>query len=231
MAAYAADLPAKAAAGVPRYQPPQTLNFWAQGFGDFGHSGSDGNAAALSRSTDGFVIGGDASVIGLAGGDWRFGAVGGYTFDSLTVDQRLSSGNFQSVFAGIYGGASFGAVQLRSGAIYGVNSTATSRQIIFPGFDESATSNYGGSTTQAFGEAGYRVGFTGFNLAGLTFSRAMLEPFLERPRSTFTRTDSPRPAELRRSPGSARAMTLPPPRSGCAARPRSPARCRSPPVR
>jgi len=178
MAAYAADLPAKAAAAMPRYQPPQTLNFWAQGFGDFGRSGSDGNAAALSRTTDGFVLGGDASLIGLAGGDWRFGAAGGYTFDNLAIDQRLSSGNFQSVFAGVYGGASFGAVQLRSGAIYGVNSTATSRQIIFPGFGESATSNYGGSTTQAFGEAGYRVGFTGFNLAGLSFSRAMLEPYL-----------------------------------------------------
>jgi outer membrane autotransporter protein len=198
MAAYAADLPAKAAAGMPRYQPPQTLNFWAQGFGDFGHSGSDGNAAALSRSTDGFVIGGDASLIGLAGGDWRFGAAGGYTFDSLAIVQRLSSGNFQSVFAGVYGGASLGAVQLRSGAIYGVNTTATSRQIIFPGFAESATSNYGGSTTQVFGEAGYRVGFTGFNLAGLAFSHAMLEPFLGSPRSTFTRTDSPRPAGSQR---------------------------------
>ncbi len=177
MAAYAADLPGKAPAAMLDYQP-QIVNFWAQGFGDFGRSGSDGNAASLSRSTDGFVIGGDASMLGVASGDWRFGAAGGYTFDSFNVDQRLSSGSFQSVFAGIYGGASFGAVQLRSGAIYGINTTATSRQIIFPGFAESAISNYGGSTAQAFGEAGYRFAMSGFNLAGLSFSRAMLEPFL-----------------------------------------------------
>jgi autotransporter-associated beta strand protein/YVTN family beta-propeller protein len=178
MAAYAADMPTKARPMAPPPADPQTLSFWGQAFGDFGRSGSDGNAASLSRSTDGFVIGGDASVIGEAGGDWRFGAAGGYTSDTLNIDQHLSSGRFQSVFAAIYGGASFGALQLRTGAIYGVNTTATNRQIIFPGFGEAATSNYGGSTTQAFGEAGYRVGFTGFNLAGLTFSRAMLEPFL-----------------------------------------------------
>ena len=177
MAAYAADMPTKARPAIPLAEP-QTLSFWGQAFGDFGHSGSDGNAASLSRSTAGFVIGGDASVTGLAGGDWRFGAAGGYTSDTLNIDQRLSSGTFQSVFAAIYGGASYGALQLRAGAIYGVNTTATNREINFPGFGENVTSSYGGSTTQVFGEAGYRIGFTAFNLAGLTFSRAMLEPFL-----------------------------------------------------
>jgi outer membrane autotransporter protein len=177
MAAYAADLPTKARPLAPPAEP-QGISFWGQAFGDFGHSGTDGNAASLSRSTDGFVIGGDASAIGVAGGDWRFGAAGGYTSDTLSIDQRLSSGTFQSVFAAIYGGASFGALQLRSGAIYGVNTTATNRQIIFPGFGENVTSSYGGSTAQVFGEAGYRIGLTGFNWAGLTFSRAMLEPFL-----------------------------------------------------
>jgi fibronectin-binding autotransporter adhesin len=179
MGAYAADLPRKApaAANVPPYQP-QIFSFWGQAFGDFGHSGSDGNAAALSRSTDGFVLGGDASVIGYAGGDWRFGAAGGYTDDNISVAQRLSAGRFQSVFGALYGGASFGALQLRTGAIYGVNTTATSRQIFFPGFFESATSSYGGSTAQAFGEAGYRIALSGFNVAGLSFSRAMLEPFV-----------------------------------------------------
>jgi fibronectin-binding autotransporter adhesin len=177
MAAYAANLPTKARPMAPP-PDPQTLSFWGQAFGDFGHSGTDGNAASLSRSTDGFVIGGDASVIGAAGGDWRFGAAGGYTSDNISVADRSSSGTFQSAFAAVYGGASFGVLQLRSGAIYGVNTTATSRQIIFPGFGENATSSYGGSTTQVFGEAGYRIGLMNFNWAGLSFNRAMLEPFL-----------------------------------------------------
>jgi fibronectin-binding autotransporter adhesin len=175
MAAYAADMPTKARPAVPPPEP-QTISFWGQAFGDFGTSGTDGNAASLSRSTDGFIMGGDASVIGVAGGDWRFGAAGGYTYDNFNVDDRDSSGHFQSVFGAIYGGASFGALQLRSGAIYGVNTTATDRQIIFPGFAESATSSYGGSIVQGFGEAGYRFVLAGY--PGLGISRATLEPFV-----------------------------------------------------
>jgi fibronectin-binding autotransporter adhesin len=174
MAAYAADMPAKARR-LARPEP-QLISFWGQAFGDIGTSGTDGNAASLSRSTDGFIAGGDASLIGVAGGDWRLGAAGGYTYDDFHVDDRDSAGHFQSVFGAIYGGASFGALQLRSGAIYGVNTTATDRHIIFPGFADNATSSYGGSTVQGFGEAGYRFVLGGY--PGLGISRATMEPFV-----------------------------------------------------
>ena len=175
MAAYAADLPTKARPAVPRAEP-QVISFWGHAFGDFGRNGSDGNAASISRSTDGFVIGGDVSAIGVAGGDWRFGAAGGYTYDSFSVADRSSSGNFRSGFGAIYGGANFGALQLRSGATFGVNTTVTGRQIIFPGFAQGATSSYGGSTVQGFGEAGYRFALTALPRLGI--SRATLEPFV-----------------------------------------------------
>jgi outer membrane autotransporter protein len=131
----------------------------------------------LSRDTGGFVVGGDITR-SLLGGVFRLGLVGGYTSDSLTVNQRLSSGNFESVFGGVYGGASFGAIQLRLGALYGTNTTSTTRSIVFPAFADATGSSYGGSTAQAFGELGYRFGFAGFNAAGLGFSRASLEPFI-----------------------------------------------------
>jgi fibronectin-binding autotransporter adhesin len=93
------------------------------------------------------------------------------------VSQRLSSANFESVFGGVYAGASFGAVRLRAGALYGTNSTSTTRQVIFPGFADATSSSHGGSTAQAFGEAGYRIQLSGPSLGGLSFSRTSIEPF------------------------------------------------------
>jgi fibronectin-binding autotransporter adhesin len=176
--AYAADLPsgkgpALAPVEVRMYQP-RVFGLWGHGFGDWGHTHTDGNAASLSRSTGGFVLGADATQ-NLWNGIFRLGLAGGYTNDSLNVRARLSSGTFESVFGGLYGGASFGAIQLRAGALYGANSTSTTRSILFPGFEDAAGSRYDGSTAQAFAEAGYRIGF---NVGGFGLSRASLEPFV-----------------------------------------------------
>ncbi len=178
-AAYAADLPSRkgpalAPVAVQMYQP-RMFDLWGQGFGDWGRVSSDGNAASLSRTIGGFVLGGDASATNLMGGDWRFGLAGGYTNDFITVSQRGSSGTFESVFGGAYAGASFSAFQLRVGALYGTNTTSTTRQVVFPGFSESLSSNNGGYTAQAFGEAGYRIQFAGLGLGG--GSRVTFEPF------------------------------------------------------
>jgi fibronectin-binding autotransporter adhesin len=179
--AYAADLPSGkgpvlAPVEVRMYQP-RIFGVWGQGFGDWGHTGTDHNAASLSRTTGGFVVGADAAQT-LWNGIFRLGLAGGYTNDQLDVKQRLSSGSFESVFGGIYGGASFGAIQLRAGVLYGANSTSTTRNIVFPGFSDAAGSSYGGSTAQAFAEAGYRIGFADYNISGLGFSRMSLEPFV-----------------------------------------------------
>ncbi|MFI5015570.1 MAG: autotransporter domain-containing protein [Hyphomicrobiales bacterium] len=179
--AYAADLPsgkgpALAPVEVRMYQP-RMFGAWGQGFGNWGHTASDGNAASLSRSTGGFVLGADAAQT-MWNGIFRLGLAGGYTTDSLNVRARLSSGTFESVFGGLYGGASFGTIELRAGALYGTNSSSTTRNIVFPNFADAAGSSYGGSTAQAFAEAGYRIGFSGFNVMGMGFSRASLEPFV-----------------------------------------------------
>jgi fibronectin-binding autotransporter adhesin len=176
--AYAADLPsgkgpALAPVEVRMYQP-RLFGLWGQGFGDWGRTSGDRNAASLSRATGGFVLGADVTKT-WGSGIFRLGLAGGYTNDSLNVSQRLSSGTFESVFGGIYGGASFGAIELRAGALYGANTTSTTRQIVFPNFFNAAGSSYDGSTAQAFGEAGYRIGF---GVAGLGLSHASIEPFV-----------------------------------------------------
>ncbi|MDH4992384.1 autotransporter-associated beta strand repeat-containing protein [Aquamicrobium lusatiense] len=52
--------------------------FWSQGFGSWGSTDSDGNAAALNRSTGGLLIGTDGLV-----GDWRVGLLAGYSHSTF----------------------------------------------------------------------------------------------------------------------------------------------------
>ena len=51
------------------------------------------------------------------------------------------------------------------------------RSVTFPGFADAFSSSNGGSTAQAFGEAGYRIQLSGWNGPGMGFSRASIEPF------------------------------------------------------
>jgi autotransporter-associated beta strand protein len=148
--------------------PAQVFAAWGQAFGSFGHIGGDGNAATLDRSMGGFILGADASLDER----YRFGVAGGYTQSTLSLDARGSSGSVDSTYAGLYGGASLQALQLRGGAFYAYNRYGTDRTIAFPGFADNATSGYGGDTLQAFGEAGWRMPVNGFS--GPTF----VEPFV-----------------------------------------------------
>jgi outer membrane autotransporter protein len=148
--------------------PAQVFAAWGQAFGSFGHIGGDGNAATLDRSMGGFILGLDASLDER----YRLGVAAGYTQSILSLDARASSGSVESTYAGLYGGASLEALQLRGGAFYAYNRYGTDRSIAFPGFSETASSGYGGDTLQAFGEAGWRLPMSGF--AGPTF----VEPFV-----------------------------------------------------
>ncbi len=183
--AYAADLPsskglALAPVAVQMYQP-RLFGFWGQGFGNWGETDGDHNAAKLSRDTGGFIIGADAERQ-LFSGDWRFGMAGGYTDDGLKVQDRSSSGDYQSIFGALYGKASYGAIDLKVGAILASTDTHTSRSIVFPGFADAASSNYGGYAAQGFGELGYRLPFhwsIWSYVPGLSGLSVNYEPFLQ----------------------------------------------------
>lgn len=152
--AYAADGLQKAPATTPR------AAVWAHGFGSWGQTDGDGNAARLDRSTGGFFIGADA----LAFDAWRFGVLGGYSRTAFDVDARASSGASDNYYAGLYGGTKWGALAFRSGGAFTWSDISTSRAIAFPGFSGAAASGYGATTAQAFGEFGYgvTVGALGF---------------------------------------------------------------------
>jgi subtilase-type serine protease len=150
----------KAPMAVP--QPTSDVVFWAQGFGAWGRFNGDGNAASVRRDLAGFFTGIDTRVAG----NGRVGNAAGYTRSKNSLDGR-GSANVETGHIAGYGGWSFGAVNLRTGADFAFHSIATDRTIAFPGFFDRTFANYDGHTGQVFGEFGY-----GFALANLA-----VEPF------------------------------------------------------
>lgn len=123
---------------------------WGQGFGDWGSADGDDNAARLSHRTTGFIGGADT-----AAGDWRLGALAGYSRDGITVADRASSGSGDSYHLGIYGGTQAAGINLRGGASYSWHAFNIARAITFNGFAAPASGHVTGDTVQGFAEAGY----------------------------------------------------------------------------
>ncbi|MDJ1159934.1 autotransporter domain-containing protein [Chelatococcus sp. SYSU_G07232] len=140
---------------------------WGQGFGAWGHTDSDGNAAKLDRSGGGFLLGGDVAIAGNV----RLGVVGGYSRSSFSAGGRASSGSADSYHLGAYGGGAWGLgagqVALRAGLAHAWHDIDTGRSVGIGSFTDSPTADYDAGTLQVFGEAGYR-----FDVGA-----AALEPF------------------------------------------------------
>lgn len=139
------------------------LAVWGQGFGSWGHTSGDGNAATLNRKTGGFFVGADAPVFDT----WRFGAVAGYSRTDFDVKSRHSSGSSDNYHVGLYGGTAWGDLAFRTGAAYTWHDVTTNRSVIFPGFGDSLRGDYNAGTAQVFGELAY----------GFSMGPARFEPF------------------------------------------------------
>ncbi|MBZ6079274.1 autotransporter outer membrane beta-barrel domain-containing protein, partial [Microvirga puerhi] len=179
-AAFAADRPGQAVAPVAVAPVPVAPRYalWGEGFGSWGQTRSNGNAAALDAATGGFVLGADA----LVSDGLRLGVAGGYLSTSFDVDARLSSGSTDSVFGALYGSGQWGSLTLRLGAVYAQQDVAVRRTISFPGYADAARSSSDGSTLQGFGELGYRFGWGTVALepfAGAAVLRLSTERFQE----------------------------------------------------
>ena len=154
------------------------LAVWGQGFGSWGRIDGDGNAAKLERRTGGFFIGADVPVLDR----WRLGAVAGYSRSHFDVKDRHSSGTSDNYHLGLYAGASWGALALRTGAAYTWHDIATNRTVGFPGFNDRLKGDYGAGTTQLFGELayGFAMGATRFEpFANLAYVNLHTDGFVE----------------------------------------------------
>lgn len=140
--------------GGPELVPANSdrFAFWSQGFGAWGRTGSDNNAASFERSTGGLLVGADG-----AAGDWRLGLVGGYSRTSFDAAGRHSSGASDNYQLGLYGGTELGAVAFRSGVAYTWHRISTSRSVDFQGFADHLAADYDAATGQAFGELAYKT--------------------------------------------------------------------------
>ena len=126
-------------------------NIWIQGFGAYGTWASDGNAAAMARSTGGFLVGSD----GEAFDDVTAGLFAGYSRTGLDVSARRSSATIDSYQVGAYGGTSFGELAFRFMSAYTFHDIGTARSVGFTGFNDALTGRYRAGTGQVFGEVSY----------------------------------------------------------------------------
>jgi outer membrane autotransporter protein len=136
---------------------------WARGFGSWGHTNSDGNAARLNRSIGGVFTGVDVPL----SDDLRVGGLAGYSRGRFDGDRGVGDSTDGHVAAHV--GGQWGALTARAGMAYAWHDLHTLRSIGFSGFADRLTADYRAGTAQAFGELGYR--FT---------AQAMLsEPFID----------------------------------------------------
>ncbi|KFC74993.1 putative Outer membrane autotransporter barrel domain protein [Bosea sp. LC85] len=133
--------------------PAESLALWARGFGAWGQTRGDGNAASLTRSTTGLVAGLDLA----AAQDIRVGVMAGYSHSRFEVARRRSRGDADNYTIGLYGGARFDRLRLTGAVNYAWHDLSMRRSVSFPGGGEQLLSGYGAHTLQAFGEIAYRL--------------------------------------------------------------------------
>ncbi|CAA2156765.1 Extracellular serine protease [Methylobacterium brachiatum] len=161
--------PVEPVAVPARVFDPRVVGLWGQGLGSLGHVRADGNAAALSRQSAGFVMGVDARLDGLGVGGLRLGVVGGHVETTFASPGQVQTGTLASTFGGVYGSLEAGPAVLRFGALAADEPARLRRVVAFPGLTDTPNARAGGRSVQGFGEAGYRIALG----AG-----SVLEPFV-----------------------------------------------------
>jgi len=165
---FTADLSPAVKGPMPKPPAAERFAVWGQGYGSWGRTGSDRNAASLSRSTGGFLVGTDAAVFESL----RLGVVAGYSHSKFDVSGRLSSGESDNYHLGLYGGGQWGALNLRTGLSYTWHDLSTRRSIVSAGLGDTLRADYDAGTAQAFGELGYRI-----DLGQTALGQVALEPY------------------------------------------------------
>lgn len=131
----------------------QGHGFWTSAFGAWARSESDGNAGSLAHSTGGFAGGADT----VLADDWRLGFAGAYSETAFDEASRGASGTSDNASLGLYGGRSFGALDLRFGAAYTWHQISTERNVDAGSLDDRNEADYDARTAQLFGEASYDI--------------------------------------------------------------------------
>jgi outer membrane autotransporter protein len=152
---------------------------WVQGLGSWADWNSNDQVPGLDRSVGGILIGGDVPF----GENVRVGALAGYSRTNIDEPDLGASADVDNYHLGIYGGAEFGTLDLRSGASYTWHAIDTNRLVQFTGSQEHLTADYGGGTAQIFGELGYEIQAESGTLepfANLSYANLHVDSFAEK---------------------------------------------------
>ena len=129
------------------------LSTWGSAYGAYGKLDGDGNAATLSRSTGGALVGFEATAWPQA----RFGLLAGLGQSQASVSARASSADANSYTLGAYGGVRLSDLGLTFGAAYSWHDVTSERAVAAGGLKDTLTADYWSRTAQVFGEASYAL--------------------------------------------------------------------------
>ena len=126
---------------------------WGRLVGAWSETDSDGNAGALTSSSNGIVLGTDRQLDET----WRFGALVGYSSTSFEVEAEQASGTSDALQVGLYGSAQADGLSLRAGAGYTSGAVNIERAVGFAGEDASVSGSYDTATVLGFAELAYAL--------------------------------------------------------------------------
>jgi outer membrane autotransporter protein len=125
---------------------------WGRLFGSWAQTDSDGNAAQLDRDTSGVLVGADGQFARNA----RLGILGGFSRTRMEAAARGSASESSNAHIGAYVGNANGKLALRAGAALTWHGIETARALGFLNVADNLQGDYDATTTQIFGEMGYR---------------------------------------------------------------------------
>ena len=150
---------------------------WARGYGSYGNTDGDGNAAASRLRSAGLSIGFDAELQeGLHAG----AAVTSGT-SRLSTDNN-ETGKTRGTAVAVYGGYVTGAWNFSGSAGMSWGKSHMDRAITFGTLNRIASGDFDSNTLSAYGEATYTMAMDGWTLrplAGLSFSSNKSDGFTE----------------------------------------------------
>jgi outer membrane autotransporter protein len=156
---------------------PAGRGLWVRGYGGYGNTDNDGNAAASRLRSSGLSIGFDAEVkdgvrIGIA-------ATGGTS--RLSTDNN-ESGRTRGTALAVYGSYATGPWNFSGSASMGWGKNHLDRNVVVGTLNRVASSDFDSTTLAAYGEASYSIAMNGWTLqplAGLSLSRNKADGFTE----------------------------------------------------
>lgn len=141
---------------------------WTTSYGSWGSYDGNSLFGDVSSSIGGFASGIDVDLFDT----WRVGIMAGYGHSNFDVNERSSSGDSKNYTLGTYAASQWtlsegSALNFRSGLAHTWHDLSMNRNVAFPGFSDSLSSEYDASTLQLFGEVGYE----------LNMDRTIFEPY------------------------------------------------------